>query len=109
MSEVFFQLESILSQLEANLLIGEILFQRDAASHDCGQFGIVHHIGARVGCQVHVSRPILAIQPMLVLNSPVRACGVKDEFHESSLILVRHHNILGDYSARGFCVAASLT
>ena len=32
-----------------NLLVFEIVFRRDAGSHDGGEFGIVHHVAAGVG------------------------------------------------------------
>ena len=63
----------------------EILHQRDAASHDSGEFGIVHHVAAGVVGEVFFhdffSNPANAGQ----------SCGVHDCFHK---LVVRHLDII---------------
>ena len=38
--------------IRKNLLVLEIIFQRDAASHDSGELGIVREVAAGVGGEV---------------------------------------------------------
>ena len=72
-------------------MVFEILFQSDAASHDGGEFGIVHHVAVRVGGEV-LFRDLLRNSANAGGNAG-KSCCVKDCFHK----LVVRHDILKDY------------
>ena len=74
-----------------NLLVFEIPFQCDAASYDDGEFGIVHHIAARVGGEV-LFRDLFR-NPANASGYAGKSCCYKDCVHK----LVVRHDILKDY------------
>ena len=74
--------------IRKNLLILEILFQREAASHDGGEFGIIHDIGARVVGEVFFHD--LFSNPANAGGNAGKSCGVHDCFHK---LVVRHVDI----------------
>ena len=74
-----------------NLLVFEILFQRDTASHHGSEFGIVHHVAARVRGEVFFRD--LFRNPANASSYAGKSCCVKDCFHK----LVVRHDILKDY------------
>ena len=78
------------NRIRENLLVFEIFFQRDAAGHDGGEFGIVHHIAARVWCEV-LFRDFFC-NPANAGGNAGKSCYVKDCFHK----LVVRHGILKD-------------
>ena len=63
----------------------EILFQRDAASHHSGEFGIVHHVSARVSGEVLFHD--LFRNPANACGKAGKSCGFHDCFHK---LVVRH-------------------
>ena len=72
-------------------MVFEILFQRDTASHDGGEFGTVHHVAAGVGGEVFFRD--LFRNPANASDYAGKSCCVKDCFHK----LVVRHDILKDY------------
>ena len=66
--------------IRKNLLVLEILFQRDAASHHSGEFGIVHHVAARVLCEVFFHD--LFRNSADANGQAGQSCGVHDCFHK---------------------------
>ena len=63
----------------------EILFQRDAASHHGGEFGIAHHVAARVSGEVLFHD--LFRNPADASSQAGQSCSVHDCFHK---LVVRH-------------------
>ena len=63
-----------------DLLVFEILSQRNAASHHSGEFGIVHDVGAGVGRQVLFQG--LFRNPADASSQAGQSCSVHDSFHE---------------------------
>ena len=78
----------IIFLIRKNLLVFEILFQRDAASHHNGEFGIVHHIAAGVLCEVFFHD--LFRNPADASGQAGQSCSVHDCFHK---LVVRHSYI----------------
>ena len=72
-------------------MVIKILFQRDAACHDGGEFDIVHDVAARVGGEVFFRD--LFRNPANAGGNAGKSCCVKDCFHK----LVVSHDILKDY------------
>ena len=74
--------------IRKNLLVLEILLQREAASHDGGEFGIIHDIAAGVAGEVffHDFFP----NPANAGGNACKSCGVHDCFHK---LVVRHVDI----------------
>ena len=71
-------------------MVLEILLQREAASHDGGEFGIIHDIAAGVAGEVflHDFFP----NPANAGGNAGKSCGVHDCFHK---LVVRHVDIIG--------------
>ena len=67
----------------------EILHQRDAASHDSGEFGIVHHVAAGVVGEVFFYD--FFSNPANAGGNAGQSCGVPDCFHK---LVVRHVDII---------------
>ena len=80
--------EKIIFLIRKNLLVLEILFQRDAAGHFSGELGIVHHVAARVLCEVFFHD--LFRNPADVSGQAGQSCSVHDCFHK---LVVRHSYI----------------
>ena len=72
-------------------MVFKIPFQQDAASHDGSEFGIVHHIAARVGGEVLFHERFC--NPANAGGYSGKSCCVKDCFHK----LVVRHDLLKDY------------
>ena len=70
-------------------MVSEILFQREAASHDGGEFGIIHGIVARVVGEVFFLN--LFYNPANAGGNAGKSCGVHDCFHK---LVVRHVDII---------------
>ena len=71
--------------IRENLLVFEVLFHRDAGSHDGGEFGVVHHAAAGVGGEVFFHN--LFRNPANGGGHAGKSCGVKDCFNK---LVVRH-------------------
>ena len=71
--------------MRKNLLILEILFQREAASHDGGEFCIIHDIAAGVAGEVFFHD--LFSNPANAGGNAGKSCGIHDCFHK---LVVRH-------------------
>ena len=78
----------IIFLIRKNLLVLEILFQRDAADHYSGELGIVHHVAARVLCEVFFHD--LFRNPADASGQAGQSCSVHDWFHK---LVVRHSSI----------------
>ena len=63
----------------------EILFQRDATSHDSGEFSIVHDIGARVVGEVFFYN--FFRNPANASGNAGKSCCVKDCFHKPMMMM----------------------
>ena len=69
-------------------MVFEILFQREAASHDGGEFGIIHDIAAGVVGEVFFHG--LFSNPANAGGNAGKSCGAHDCFHKR---VVRHVDI----------------
>ena len=67
----------------------KILLQRDAASHDSGEFGIVHHVTAGVVGEIFFHD--FFYNPANAGGNAGESCGVHDCFHK---LVVRHLDII---------------
>ena len=67
----------------------EILFQRDAGSHDSGEFGIVHHVAAGVVGEVFFYD--FFSNPANDSGKSGQSCGIHDCFNK---LVVRHVDII---------------
>ena len=67
----------------------EILFQREAASHDGDEFGIIHDIGAWVVGEVFFHD--LFSNPANASGNAGKSCSIHDCFHK---LVVRHVDII---------------
>ena len=74
--------------IRKNLLVFEILFCRDAGSHDGGEFGIVHHVAAGVLGEVLFHN--LFRNPANAGGKVGKSCCVNDCLHK---LVVRRHGI----------------
>ena len=75
----------IIFSIRKNLLVFKILFQSDAASHDSGEFGIIHNIAAGVVGEVFFHN--FFSSPANAGGNAGESCGGHDCFHK---LVVRH-------------------
>ena len=74
--------------IRKNLLVFEVLFRRDAGSHDGGEFGIVHHVAAGVLGEVLFHN--LFRSPANAGGNAGKSCCINDCLHK---LVVRRHGI----------------
>ena len=79
----------IIFLIRKNLLVLEILFQRDAAGHYSGELGIVHHVAARVSGEVLFHN--LFRNPADASGQAGQSCGVHDCFYKlvSDIVILK--------------------